>query len=357
MRVVLAGLGGWGRAWTRVLFGAEGVELAAVADPSPQAREWAGRELGTSGASLYDSLEAALAGTECEAVIVATPMWAHGAAVRLALHAAKHVLCEKPFTTSLGEARGLVDLAAREGLVLAVAQNYRFRGPPQAVRQVLKEGVLGRLLSVKLYAQRDTRGFWQPDDFRYRTPHFYLLDFAVHHLDLLRAVTGQNVCEVFSRGVRVPNSPYYHNAAGVTVLELEQGALVTYESSYACYGSETAWSGEWDFVGEAGRLLWRGGVSNPNTAEITLELWGEQPRLVPLPELDASDSSAVLQQFVRAIRTAAAPETSGADNLHTLATVFGCMESVETGRVVRPSDLLQAASHEVLPATTDTAVS
>ncbi len=357
MRVVLAGLGGWGRAWIRVLSGVEGVELVAVADPSPQAREWAVRDLGASSAQVYDSLEGALAHAPCEAAIVATPMWTHTSAVQLALYAGKHVLCEKPFTTSLGEARGLVELATREGLVLAVGQNYRFRRPPQAVRHILREGALGDLLSVKLYAQRDTRRFWQPDDFRYRIPHFYLLDFAVHHLDLLRAVTGQNVCEVFSRGVRVPDSPYHHNAAGVTVLELEQRATVTYESSYACYGSETAWSGEWDFVGEAGRLLWRGGVSDPNTGEITLEPWGEQPQIVPLPEVEASDSAAVLQQFAQAVRTGVAPETSGADNLHTLAAVFSCIESVETGRVVRPADLLQAASHEALSATTDTAVS
>lgn len=357
IRIVLVGLGGWGRMWTRILAGVKGVQLSAAVDPSPRARAWAVQELGLPAGEVYEALETALERTECEAVIVATPMWTHYSQVRLALHADKHVLCEKPLAMSLEEARLLVELASRMGLVLAVDQNYRFRRPPRAVQRLLAEGALGQLVSIKLYAQRDTRAFWPLDDLRYRTPHFYLLDFAIHHLDLLRAVTGQNVCDVFSQGIRVPNSPYHHNAAGITVMELEHGATVTYESSYACYGPETAWCGEWDFAGEVGRLLWRGGDPDPNTGELTLELWGESPRAVELPNLPMADSAAVLQQFCAAVSTGTQPETSGADNLNSLAIVFSCIQSVETGGIARPADLLQATLHEPPPATTDTAVS
>ncbi len=51
---------------------------------------------------------------------------AHGAVVREALEAGKHALVEKPFVETLGEARDLTRLARERGLVLAVAQNYRF---------------------------------------------------------------------------------------------------------------------------------------------------------------------------------------------------------------------------------------
>lgn len=335
MRILLAGLGGWGRVWTRVIREAEGVELAAVVDPSPEALAWAGVELGLPDDVRFDSLDAALARTQADAVVVATPMWTHHAVVMAALRADKHVLCEKPFTTTPDDARSLVEMAGSRGRILMVDQNYRFRRPARAARQVVAGGALGELVGVRLFARRDTRSFWAPDDFRYTIPHFYLLDLGIHHFDLLRAVTGRNAASVYCRGMRVPDSPYEHDAAGVAVVELAGGATAAYDASYACHDPETGWNGEWEITGEAGRLLWRGGRPNPEKGDLSLELWGEAPRPVELPDLPLTGSAAALEAFRVAVASGEQPEASGADNLHSLAIVFGCAESVESGRVVR----------------------
>ena len=138
----------------------------------------------------------------------------------------------------------------------------------------------------------------------------------------------------------MPTSPYRHDAAGVSVIELEGGATAVWDCNYATPGPETGWNGEWELVGERGRLSWRGGNPDANTGELTLAEWRRPARPVDLPELPHADSAAALQAFISAVETGAQPEASVADNLRTLAILFGSIESVETGGVVRLADLV-----------------
>jgi predicted dehydrogenase len=187
-------------------------------------------------AACFQSLASALQEISCDAVIVATPMWRHHETVTLSLEAGRHVLCEKPLATSLAEAVSLDQAATRTGHILMVGQSYRYRRPARAVRRVLTDATLGRLLCIRMITRRDTSSFWNPNDTRYTIPHFYLLDNGVHHLDTLRAVTRRDVTRVFSRGWPTPGSPYTHEAGGVTLLDLEDGASVLYDNEYATCG-------------------------------------------------------------------------------------------------------------------------
>jgi predicted dehydrogenase len=63
-----------------------------------------------------------------------------------------------------------------------------------------------------------------------------------------------------------------------------------------------------------------------------------------LPERTGSELEAELAEFISAIETGDPPETSSVDNLRNMAAVFGCVQSVETGRVVSIPDLLQEAA-------------
>ena len=92
---------------------AEQYELAAVVDldPARLGKLCAEEELPEEIA--YDSLEAALAATACDAVVVATWARTHEELVEQALQAGTHVLVEKPFTSTLDSARRLLELAAR----------------------------------------------------------------------------------------------------------------------------------------------------------------------------------------------------------------------------------------------------
>jgi predicted dehydrogenase len=315
---------------------APGVELAAVVDPDPEVRTHVGATPG------YGVLEDALEAVECDAVLVATPPGTHHVVAKAALEARKHVLCEKPLATNLQDAFDLVETADKAERVLMVSQNYRYNAPFRAVQRLLMEGELGELASIEISCRRDTRTLFALDDFRYSMRHPYVLDMSIHHFDLIRAATGRDVRCVYARSWRVPDSPFVHHPAVAAILDLEAGVPVIYQGDWATHEPETSWNGEWEIVGEAGRLLWSGSKEDRGTGEVVFERWGRQPRPVEQRDLEFVEREATLQALRAAIEGGKPPETAAADNVRSLAAMLGCVSSIESGEPVDVAALLAA---------------
>ena len=102
---------------------AEGIELVAVSDPSDEvARAVAGRY---GLAAAYTDPAPVWADDLVEAVLVTAPDRFHHALTTRALKAGKHVLVEKPLTSTAAQAQDLVELVDRTGLVLQVGAMKR----------------------------------------------------------------------------------------------------------------------------------------------------------------------------------------------------------------------------------------
>ncbi|MFM9107574.1 MAG: Gfo/Idh/MocA family protein [Chloroflexota bacterium] len=329
VRVLQIGVGGFGRSWADLASAAPGIGYAGAVDPDPAARAWARDELGLPGERLFPSFADALLGAEFEAVLLATPPATHHVIGLQAIAAGRHVLVEKPLAATLDDAATLVAAAAAAGTVLMVSQNYRHRPPARAMQAAIREGAVGRLVAVRCAHRRDTRTLFPPGNFRYAMRHPLVIDMAIHHMDLLRMLTGQEVTALDARGWRVPDSPYLHDPAVAALLTLADGTMVRYEGDWATHGPETSWNGEWEVMGEDGVLRWTGGVDDALTGRVTLERWGESPRELPLPELPFRDRGGTLEAFRRAVEEGIDPETSGRDNLGSLRIVFGMAEAVE----------------------------
>jgi predicted dehydrogenase len=336
MRVIQVGLGGFGRSWAEIARAAAGVALVAAIDPSPTARAWAVAALGLAEEAVFPDLDAALDATAADAVFVITPPETHYAIAGSALRAGKHVLLEKPLATTFDEAGDLIREAAAMDRILMVSQNYRYRPGAVAARATVVQGLLGDLVAVRVRCLRDTRGLWPPDNFRYRMRHPFVLDMSIHHADLLRAITGQEVASIYARGWRVPDSPYEHDPAVAATMTLRGGATVLYEGDWATRGPETSWNGDWELIGERGRLHWTGSPADIMDSVLILQPHGEEPRSIPVPELEVSDRAASLAAFREAVTTGREPETSARDNIRSLAIVLGCVTSIESGDIVVP---------------------
>ena len=335
MRLIQVGLGGFGRSWSGVVR-ASVVELVAAVDPSPAAREWAGTALGLTNDAVFDAIEGAMAAIPADAVLIVTPPETHHALGLAALRSGKHVLLEKPLAVSLAEAGDLVSAAEAAERFLMVSQNYRFRPVAREARRIIAAGMLGALTAVKIRCLRDTRALWSADNFRYAMPHPFVLDMSIHHADLLRAVTGEEVTSLYARRWRVPDSPYRHDPAVAAVMTLSGGATVLYEGDWATREPETSWNGDWEFIGERGRLTWRGDPADALAGSLTLHLAGTPSRVWDIPALPVVDRAASLLRFQEAVATGQEPETSARDNMRSLAIVLGCVESIESGKVVTP---------------------
>lgn len=141
IRVGIIGFGNAGRLIHAPLIGlTPGFELSAISSGRPEAVRAALPDV-----AVYARTEDMLDAPDIDLVVVATPPESHAKWASAALAADKHVLVEKPFTVTLTEAAGLVELAHKTGRLLSVFQNRRFDSCFQAVRAVIESGALGRI--------------------------------------------------------------------------------------------------------------------------------------------------------------------------------------------------------------------
>ena len=91
---------------------------------------------------------------DLDAVDICTPNQVHVPAVRAALEAGKHVICEKPLAVTSREVRELGELADRKGLKLMTAQHHRFGSAARAAKAWASEGFLGPVYHARVKAMR-----------------------------------------------------------------------------------------------------------------------------------------------------------------------------------------------------------
>ena len=97
----------------------------------------------------HGSYEALLADPEVEAVYISLPNALHHEWTMNAIAAGKHVLCEKPYSRHPNEVEAAFAAADTSGLVLTEAFMYRHHPQTRLIEQLVREGALGRLLSIR----------------------------------------------------------------------------------------------------------------------------------------------------------------------------------------------------------------
>jgi predicted dehydrogenase len=171
-----------------------GVNVAGVVGSSP---ERASASTIDPLPRVYQSLEDALADPAVDVVHVATPNWLHYQQVKVCLAAGKHVVCEKPLTTSSAQSAELVDLAESSGAVHCTNFNLRFYPQVQEARYRILGGRVGEVWNVHGSYLQD----WLllPTDWNWRLDPEQggavraVGDIGSHWLDMAQFVTGKRV--------------------------------------------------------------------------------------------------------------------------------------------------------------------
>src|SRR5581483_4229079 len=149
-----------------------------------------------------DRLDDVLADPSVDVVHVCTPNALHYALARAVLEHGKHLVCEKPLTTTLAEAQELVDLAQSRALVAGVAYCYRYYPLVRQARQLSADGALGAVHHVRgLYLADELLH----DDYLYYRfapeiagPSLTMADVGSHWCGLAEHVTGQRIVELLA---------------------------------------------------------------------------------------------------------------------------------------------------------------
>jgi len=175
-RIAVIGVGYMGRFHAEKFAASEAAELVAVIDAD------ASRAIhGTDYKPWLGKIDAA---------VVAVPTQQHFGVVKDCLEAGVHVLVEKPIATTLEEADGLLELAAKKSLVLQVGHLQRFNPAFQALAA---QGGRPLFIDIERLASFKARG----------TDVDVVLDLMIHDLDLVLALAKAPIEQVSASGFRV----------------------------------------------------------------------------------------------------------------------------------------------------------
>jgi predicted dehydrogenase len=333
-KVIQVGLGFWGYDWaTAVLPTVDTVEVVGYVDGDEEARNRITAAKGAPRAPAFPTLRAALDAVDADVVLGTLRTEAHFPVVREALKAGKHVIVEKPFTSTMSEALELVDLAERQDRILMVSQNYRFYPAPILAADLVARQAVGHVglvgIEFRQYAPGIGYRYW---DF----PDPLLADMSIHHFDLMRMVLADEPKTVSCRTWNLPGSPFADHPVGVVTVEFAGGTIVSYRGSWMSGGGPTPWAGEWTIDCDGGEIWFtaRGSGEERLTRDrVIVRKRGEAPLEPPLPELRHADRAGTIAAMAEAVRTGVLPPrfSSGRDNLMSLALVQASILSTRRG--------------------------
>ncbi|KXF76592.1 oxidoreductase [Paramesorhizobium deserti] len=334
-RVVLVGCGAMSKAWFEASRAIGDIDIVGIIDIDTERAEARAREYGLDQSIISDDLPSVLKKTQPELLFDIVIPQARHATVSAGLDAGCHVLSEKPMAETLDEARDLIGRAKRAGRIHAVVQNRRYVPQIRRICRLIRSGAIGEVTSLHCDF------FLAPHfgGFREEMRHVLLHDMAIHTFDAARLFAGVAPSAVYAREWEPDNSWYAQGSSAAAIFEFSNGAVFTYRGSWCADGMRTSWESAWRIVGSRGSLVWDG-HDDIQAEAVTSGRDGlfSEVAAVEIPPLDRSDRTGghlgVMQDFIAATRGGPAPETVGAENIRSLAMVFGAIDSAEAGQRV-----------------------
>ncbi|MFI6864790.1 Gfo/Idh/MocA family oxidoreductase [Streptomyces sp. NPDC050421] len=334
MRIGLLGTGRIGSFHAGVLARHPAVDALVVADIDPaRAVAVAGRTGARAVATATEVFDAGV-----DAVVIASATSAHAELIGRAARAGLPAFCEKPVALDLAGTLRALREAERAHSILQLGFMRRFDAGYAAARAAVREGVLGRLHTVRTVTSDPT-----PPPAAYLPLSGGLFrDCLIHDFDMVRWVTGREVVRVYATGSDA--GPAMFRAAGdvdtaAALLTLDDGTLVT-ATSTRCNGA--GYDVRMELAGELGQIAVGLDDRTPLTSA---EPDGPGAPVAPWPgflERFAPAYEAELDAFVRLVRGEAANPCDGREALSALRIAEACEVSRRERRPVELTEIPSA---------------
>ena len=310
--VGLIGLGEIGQVHAAAVQRSRKARLVAVADTAPELLV----PFVTQGVRGYRDGGELIADADVGTVCVCLPHYLHFPVTLEAIRAGKHVLVEKPLTTSLEEGQQLVDAAAAAGVSLGVSHNQVFYAAHAEAKRLIDGGAIGRPVLIRLRLGLGPRfGGWRdsPD----QAGGGLLADAGVHRLYLALNFFGP-VREVRA----VLDAPRQQGETfAVVIMVFESGALGLIEANH--HGPPGTIDDEIEITGSEATLrlagvesLFFGYRSGPALSMFRDRQWREVPG--PPDDWAASVRASVIA-YLDAVTAGREPPVTGAAALETIS--------------------------------------
>jgi len=179
LRFGIIGWGYWGPKLARNLDSIPHAKVTMVADPDPHRLAM----LATHQTSLQTTMQVEdMFRADLEGIVIASPVRTHYQLAKKALLHGKHVLVEKPLTTSVSEAEEMITLAQKQQRILMVGHTFEYCPAVNELRNLIQSGDLGKIYCVE--AERVNLGLFRSDI-------NVIWDLAPHDISILLYIFGQ----------------------------------------------------------------------------------------------------------------------------------------------------------------------
>ncbi|CAH0122185.1 Glucose--fructose oxidoreductase [Paenibacillus sp. CECT 9249] len=310
------------------------VKLVAFCDPVIERAEQFAQ---LHGGKAYSDYEEMLNKEKPDAVSVCTPNFVHAPAAIAAANAGAHVLVEKPMAASEAECEAMIEAARRTDVLLMVGHNQRYMPPHVKAKEILKSGVLGKVLTFRTSFGHPGPESWSADGceswfFRKREAIMGAMgDLGVHKSDLIRWLLEDEVAEVAAMIGTLDKADTDIDDNATCVLRMRSGAIGTLVASWTYYRGE-----------DNSTVLWcEHGVIKIGTDpedQVIVELRNgsvEKYKVGAIATNEEQTSSGVIDAFVESIVTKSASPVSGEEGMRSLKVILAAFESQESGKIVR----------------------
>ncbi len=329
LRVAALGMGWWSDVLADAARRSNAIEIVACFTRSDDKRRAFAAKYGCRAAASYEEI---LRDQSIEAIVNTTPNNVHLETTRMAAEAGKHVFLDKPIANTVAEGAAIARACRDAGIVLALGYQRRRESHFRWIKGEIDAGRFGRLVQAEGNISRDRLGKIDLSSWRYQAagmPGGVMLQIGLHYVDVLEMLLGPvaRVSGMLAQLVLPGDNP---DVAGL-LLEHECGAISSLNASYASaseyymlnvYGKDA--SAYYD-VFSGLRHLRRGETTARPVATESNDTLREE-----------------LEEFVRCIRTGAAPETDGFWATRNLAAIKAGVKSAREGRAVDVKEIMDS---------------
>lgn len=318
--------------------------IVAVVDP---VRDRAKAIAEQYGAKAFPNHKAMLAdeSLKLDAVIVATPNTLHSAQAIDALKAGHHVLTEKPMATSRADARKMIKTAKDKRKYLMVGMNQRLMPPHAKAKELLDQGVIGKILSFETTFKHPGPDGWSVDGAKswfFKKPLAAMGvcgDLGVHKADLMRYLLGEEIIRVggFVKTMdkKTPDGK---------PIKLDDNAYITMESQSGTIGTMTiSWTNYGCFEDNGTTLYGEKGVMrlgmDPQYGVMVDLRDGQRQRYAvgAVASNTRQVASGVIDSFTDCILHRKKPEIDGMEGYRAMNIIVTAMEAAKAGTMKKVS--------------------
>jgi predicted dehydrogenase len=316
--------GMWGPRIADAAARAPGLRVVTCYGRDEERRREFARERGVEAAA---SFEAAVEHPEVEAVLLVTPNDLHAEQALACAERGRHVFVEKPIADTLEAAEQMRAALAAAGLVLAVGHGMRRLGAARRTKELLDDGALGTVVLAEAnwsLTSKPNPNAWRW--YRERNCGGPVMQLGVHHADTLAYWLGPVARSFGTFGHLVTEAEA--DDVGVVGVEFESGARGVIASSYVSpptyslrlFGSEAVLEYKIDMS------VWPQAERADAATTLALRRAGETEQL-DFPQRDPLAEE--LDEFARAVRGDARPETGAEEGIAALRVILDALTTQE----------------------------